>query len=1061
MTIVKPLRLGLLARAHREPPKTRYFVAALGFFDLVDPSDFDLETQMWPAITPYLGQEPLDAAMPKPAGEVLIQGEACAPAGEKVRQQVVDVRVGTIAKRLVVFGDRHWHWRSDGVTFTQPEPFTRMPIGWDRAFGGAGTVANPVGVGADAAEALRQGRPAPLPNVEHPDALILSPQDRPPPAGIAPLAIDHPERMARVGTYDAAYLEERFPGHAADFDWSFYNTAPRDQWIDGFFTGTESYRLVGMHPERPIIHGRLPGMRVRAFLNLDRGEAGTELVELSMRCETIWLFPSILKGVIIYRGGTGIRDIDGLDVKDTMLAYERLSDPPRSADHYRRALAERSAGDEKALKFFDEKPLRPDLTDVEREQRAAERADVAAEDAEKREKRAAFAVTNAFKLAGLPPPPAAALPKPAPPPGPMPVISPKDIERMDLDLAGIIGAAKQLGQTAMAEAKAAKDAALAELGAWLGDLEKQGGSVMTAVQRAKLAQMAAKAPKIDPTLPKPPGLPSLPPPAIPDLAATLEQALPEEKLPGKLAEVTAKAGLLDLPEGVEAGGGDAAATDAAKALARARALGLPEGKLLADALDGLKGIDLEAMAARADSGVEGAPDLAQALLTPTAPQTVDAPGDADAFLASIGLTLGKGGGDLAAKSEAATGAAADALKQVAEQAPLAAHAMAVAQPDGVPKPPAEAIEEATARIEIAQDKVDEAMVKIRRLSPEAVFPLEPMAKAVSEDLGAFIRRMRAYGESLAGRDLAGAHLPGIDLSGLDLRGVMLERADLRGARFVAADLRDAVFTNAVLDEADFSGAIMTGANLSAASASHARFHNADLRDIRGMKADFTGADLSGAKLEGTQFIETGFIAADLTGATLERVIAIKVLAAGMKLDGARLEASMFLESDLTGLSARKAVMHRCVFLKTPAQRSDFSGATVSGSAFLSGAELDGSVFRDLEGTNSGWHGASLKHADFHAARLDAADLGEADLSDANLSRAGLRRANLGSTVLLRADLSGANLYECIARRANLVHASLRRANLYFCNLDDADLRFCDLTGANLANTRLTRPSNVA
>ena len=84
MTIVKPMRLGLLTRAHREPPKVYFFVTALGYFDLHDPSDFDLETKMWPMVAGALGGTPLDVAMPKPRGEVLVVGEAAAPGGAPV-----------------------------------------------------------------------------------------------------------------------------------------------------------------------------------------------------------------------------------------------------------------------------------------------------------------------------------------------------------------------------------------------------------------------------------------------------------------------------------------------------------------------------------------------------------------------------------------------------------------------------------------------------------------------------------------------------------------------------------------------------------------------------------------------------------------------------------------------------------------------------------------------------------------------------------------------------------------------------------------------------------------
>ena len=253
MSIVKPLRLGLLARAHRQPPKVYYFVAAVGYFDLLDPTDFGLETEMWPTITPAIGSDMLDTCMPKPAGEVLVAGDACAPAGETVRQCVVDIQLGSIKKRLAVFGDREWMHVDGGPVFTRPAPFARMPISWQNAFGGDGVAVNPTGKGAGAEAALREGRPALLPNVEDPASLILGIGDKPAPIGVRPMAIDHPMRMKHAGSVDESYLRDQFPGHPLNFDWAFYHCAANDQRASGYFRGDEPIRVTGMHPDHPLI----------------------------------------------------------------------------------------------------------------------------------------------------------------------------------------------------------------------------------------------------------------------------------------------------------------------------------------------------------------------------------------------------------------------------------------------------------------------------------------------------------------------------------------------------------------------------------------------------------------------------------------------------------------------------------------------------------------------------------------------------------------------------------------------------------------------------------------
>ena len=112
--IVKPLQLGVLTRAYFERPRSLYFVAATGYFDLADPTDFEPDTAMWPAVAGILGEKPLDVAMPKPSAELLVAGEAAALAGTATTQQIVEVAVGDIRKRLVVFGNRYWQWNADG-----------------------------------------------------------------------------------------------------------------------------------------------------------------------------------------------------------------------------------------------------------------------------------------------------------------------------------------------------------------------------------------------------------------------------------------------------------------------------------------------------------------------------------------------------------------------------------------------------------------------------------------------------------------------------------------------------------------------------------------------------------------------------------------------------------------------------------------------------------------------------------------------------------------------------------------------------------------------------------
>jgi len=73
----------------------------------------------------------------KMATDVIVRGNACAPNGQPVRSQMIRVTVGSDQKLIAVYGDRRVEWRARGqLQFSQPEPFTEMPVIWSKAYGG-------------------------------------------------------------------------------------------------------------------------------------------------------------------------------------------------------------------------------------------------------------------------------------------------------------------------------------------------------------------------------------------------------------------------------------------------------------------------------------------------------------------------------------------------------------------------------------------------------------------------------------------------------------------------------------------------------------------------------------------------------------------------------------------------------------------------------------------------------------------------------------------------------------------------------------------------------------
>jgi uncharacterized protein YjbI with pentapeptide repeats len=361
MRVTKPLKQSLLHRTYQYRGENHFVASVFTMFSLSEPQRVLPENELWQTIAGALGRDSmLDAAMPKSRAEYIVMGSFHAPGGKPVPAGHVSVRLGKLEKRLNVFGDRYWKKAIGiGLGVSDPEPMTEMPLTFSNAFGGKEHKENPLGKGAAAIETA-DGMRQPLPNVESPDRLIGSPDDKPPPASFGMLDLMWPQRFKKVGTYDQKWQKERAPGLADDIDWSYFNVTAPDQWLDGFFKGDESFALHNLHPERPLIEGRLPGLVSRAFIRPKTADGQGELRELRMQLDTVYFFPAQDVGLILWRGDDLIGTDDGLDIDQIMVAYERLVDPRRSLEHYREALNKRLNPDSRSKYLLNEADLIPD-----------------------------------------------------------------------------------------------------------------------------------------------------------------------------------------------------------------------------------------------------------------------------------------------------------------------------------------------------------------------------------------------------------------------------------------------------------------------------------------------------------------------------------------------------------------------------------------------------------------------------------------------------------------------------------------------------------------------------
>lgn len=203
-----------------------------------------------------------DLGPAKPGTDVVLNGHAYAPRGEATEADVT-LRVGRLQKTVRVFGDRVYVRAAGRWHISKPLSFARMPLRYERAFGGADTSRgepgahpfeprNTIGVGFVAPGSTRDLDGQRLPNVEDPAALISEPGQRPPPAGFGFIARHWAPRVSFAGTYDERWRRERCPLLPDDFDTRFLLGAHPDLVSRSHLRGGEPVEVIGASPGAPL-----------------------------------------------------------------------------------------------------------------------------------------------------------------------------------------------------------------------------------------------------------------------------------------------------------------------------------------------------------------------------------------------------------------------------------------------------------------------------------------------------------------------------------------------------------------------------------------------------------------------------------------------------------------------------------------------------------------------------------------------------------------------------------------------------------------------------------------
>jgi hypothetical protein len=228
-----------------------------------------------------------DLVLTKTTTDVIVVGHAYAPQARPVAQMDVGFRVGPVQKVLRVSGDRSW----GAVGTSSPEKFSKMPLVYERAFGGVdgksehperdGEWRNPVGTGFAVSRSNLRG--VAVPNFEYPNEPVGSWKDRPRPAGFGPIGPHWQPRVAFAGTYDDVWMKERQPLLPADFDDRFFQCAPQDQQSPSFLHGGEPAVLYRLTPG-----GELRFSLPKVFLGFEtRFSDGTSEIHKERQLHTV------------------------------------------------------------------------------------------------------------------------------------------------------------------------------------------------------------------------------------------------------------------------------------------------------------------------------------------------------------------------------------------------------------------------------------------------------------------------------------------------------------------------------------------------------------------------------------------------------------------------------------------------------------------------------------------------------------------------------------------------------------------------------------------------------
>jgi hypothetical protein len=236
--------------------------------------------------------------------DVVLNGSAYAPGNFPTQSVEVSLRVGSMRKSFFVFGDRRWE---DMMLSTgDPEPFTQMPISYDRAYGGtdsnedepdrtAAYIENPIGTGYHPIRRRSALVGALLPNTGEGRSPVSDVKGRYRPMSFGPVGRNFFPRHKLAGTYDRKWLDNDAPFWPADFSYAYFQSVPDDQQVP-YLQGGEEVELANLTPDGRR-RFRVPAKRLPVTFVPRKGQD----IQVEPVCDTLFLEPDLSRFSLTWR----------------------------------------------------------------------------------------------------------------------------------------------------------------------------------------------------------------------------------------------------------------------------------------------------------------------------------------------------------------------------------------------------------------------------------------------------------------------------------------------------------------------------------------------------------------------------------------------------------------------------------------------------------------------------------------------------------------------------------------------------------------------------------------